>query len=434
MKTHHRERDSEVPARRGRDARPRRLLGVFAHPDDETWCAGGTVAQWTREGAEVLIVSATRGEAGQIRDVRVADRRSLGRVREAELRLACLRLGAGDVRCWDYPDGTLAAADFEPLVDRVAELLRTFRPDVVVSFGSEGGYGHPDHIAIGSATLAAWNRTTDPDLPNVPWSRPDGRRRPRLLLAHFPSRDTLLVDRLSSWLTSRSERFIGSGDYVHALLLLCQEAGTMRMLRDDGRVHWYPPGTRVIEQGEESAELFVILSGTAEVWQQGDSGDRRRIRVLGPGEFFGELGVVARRRRSADVVAREGLTCLTLASGEPTRFASRGPGAPPAAREQSAPADARQRSVDRSPDPFDGDGNPSGFGASRGLIEVDVSDVIEQKVSALCAHRSQYALERDMFPLSVLTEVFGRECFIEVTGADGATDGDAAALAEVSRC
>jgi LmbE family N-acetylglucosaminyl deacetylase len=61
------------------------LLGVFAHPDDETFCAGGTFARYAKDGAEVMVVSATRGEAGQIRDARVGTRRTIAAVRETEL-------------------------------------------------------------------------------------------------------------------------------------------------------------------------------------------------------------------------------------------------------------------------------------------------------------------------------------------------------------
>ena len=74
---------------------------MFAHPDDET-LSGGTFARYAGDGAEIIVVSATRGHAGQIRDARVGTRRTIGAVREGELRLACERLGVAEVRCWDY--------------------------------------------------------------------------------------------------------------------------------------------------------------------------------------------------------------------------------------------------------------------------------------------------------------------------------------------
>jgi LmbE family N-acetylglucosaminyl deacetylase len=100
-----------VGADSGSGTRRPRLLGVFAHhPDDETFCAGGTFARYAKDGAEIMVVSATRGQAGQIRDARAGTRRTIGAVRESELRLACERLGVAEVRCWDYPDGGQAAA------------------------------------------------------------------------------------------------------------------------------------------------------------------------------------------------------------------------------------------------------------------------------------------------------------------------------------
>jgi LmbE family N-acetylglucosaminyl deacetylase len=80
----------------------RRLLGVFAHPDDEVFCAAGTMAQAAEAGAEVMIVSATRGEQGQIRDPAAATRRTLGAVRERELRAAAAELGVRRVQLLGY--------------------------------------------------------------------------------------------------------------------------------------------------------------------------------------------------------------------------------------------------------------------------------------------------------------------------------------------
>ncbi len=70
---------------------------------------------------------------------RLATRRTIATVRETELRLACERLGATHLRCWDYLDGTLAEADFHFLIGQMVQLIREFRPQVVVSFGPDGG-------------------------------------------------------------------------------------------------------------------------------------------------------------------------------------------------------------------------------------------------------------------------------------------------------
>ena len=104
-----------------------RMLGVFAHPDDETFCAGGTFAKYIASGAEVTVVSATHGEAGQIRSPRVATRRTLGAIREQELHLTCQRLGVQHAMCLDYVDGTLTSVEAEVLTGRVVEIIRSFR-------------------------------------------------------------------------------------------------------------------------------------------------------------------------------------------------------------------------------------------------------------------------------------------------------------------
>jgi LmbE family N-acetylglucosaminyl deacetylase len=363
----------------------RRLLGIFAHPDDETFCAGGTFARHAEQGAEIMVVSATRGEAGQIRDAAVGNRRAIAAVREAELRLACERLGITKVRCLDYVDGTLADAEFSALVDEVAEVIREFRPDAVITFGPDGGYGHPDHITISAVTTAACQRAADPGPP-------------RLYYRCFPSVDLLILERLATWLASQPNRFAGTPDFAHAFLLLAEASGTMRHIRDHVQVRWYPPGSYVVEQGEAAAELFLILSGEAEAWQESNSGHREQLGRLGVGEFFGELGIAGHRRRNADVVATASLTCLVLSPAPPTTFAGRGRGARlagalPGARANTPLASGTMR-------------------AGQDVISCDVSEQVMRKIEALSAYRSQFPLEPDMFPEFLLQEMFGCEYFV----------------------
>src|SRR5215471_12412073 len=131
-----------------------RILAVFAHPDDEVFCCGGTLAKYVAGGAEATILTATRGEAGQIRDASIATRATLGQVREAELRRAAACLGVQRVDVLDHIDGTLRDLDQEALADEVAAEIEAVDPDVVITFGADGAYGHPDHIAIGEVTTA----------------------------------------------------------------------------------------------------------------------------------------------------------------------------------------------------------------------------------------------------------------------------------------
>jgi LmbE family N-acetylglucosaminyl deacetylase len=375
----------------------RRLLGVFAHPDDETFCAGGTFAGYAARGAEIMVVSATRGQAGQIRDAAVGTRRNIGAVREGELRLACGRLGITQVRCLDHFDGTLADADFSALVDEVAGIIVEFEADAVITFGPDGGYGHPDHIAISAATTAACQQTARPWHPLDRATTLPPHRVPALYYCCFPPGDVLLMERLAAWLVSQPNRFAGSPAFAHALLLLAEEAGTLRTIRDHVEVRWYPPGSFVVEQGEAAYELFLVLSGAADVWKESEGGRRDRVGRLGVGEFFGELGIAGGRRRSADVVAAESLTCLVLSATQPSKFAGRGrearlAGAPPGV----------------TVEPFPG---ATSAPRDRAVVACDVSAQVKRKVEALSAYRSQLPLEPDMFPEFLLQEIFGREYF-----------------------
>jgi len=373
-----------------------RLLGVFAHPDDETFCAGGTFARYAEQGAEIMVVSATRGQAGQIRDAAAGTRRTIAAVREAELRLACERLGITKVRCLDHVDGTLADAGFPALVDEVAEVIGEFRPDVVITFGPDGGYGHPDHATISAATTAACQQAAGPGYRPGRTAARSLRRAPRLYYRCFPPGDLLIMERLATWLTSQPDRLAGTPAVAHAFLLLTEAASTLGHIRDHIQVRWYPPGSYVIEQGEAAAELFLILSGEAEVWRESREGRREELRRIGVGEFFGEAGIARHRHRSADVVAAGSLTCLVLSVAPPAKFTGRGPGARlPGARADPPPAAGSMR-------------------AARGVVCCDVSGQVMRKVGALSAYRSQFPLEPGMFPEFLFQEMFGREYFVAV--------------------
>jgi LmbE family N-acetylglucosaminyl deacetylase len=254
-------------------AGPPRILGVFAHPDDETFCAGGTLAKYVASGAEAMVVSATRGDAGQIRDARAATRRTLGQARERELAAACGRLGVQHARCLDYGDGTLKDIEQETLTRDVVEIIRAFRPDVVITFGEDGAYGHPDHIAISTATTAACEQASD--AARFPQQIAAGLapHQPAYLYhSHFPRSRMLLLERLVQWLVSSDHRFRGTPDFIRALLLLCEETSMLGYTSDHVVVEWYPSGFYIVEQGEPATKLYLIMSGEAQVMQESDDG------------------------------------------------------------------------------------------------------------------------------------------------------------------
>src|SRR6266496_2162484 len=302
-----------------------RLLGVFAHPDDETFCAGGTLAKYVAAGCEVMVVSATRGQAGQIRDPLAATRRTLGQVREREFYAACEQLGIHHARVLDYIDGTLQDVDPHELTGAIVQIIRAFRPDVVITFGPDGAYGHPDHIAIGAATTRAVEQAGSPrHFPEQLTSDRRPHRPAQLYHSFFPHSRLLLRDRLARWLTSSTARFQGTAEFTRALPLFAAEATTLRYASDHVDVEWFPSGSHIVEQNEPGATLYLILSGYTDVIQEDADGARRTLARLGPGEFFGELAIVHQQPRAPHVVAVGDVTCLVLAQGAPSAFAGRG--------------------------------------------------------------------------------------------------------------
>jgi N-acetyl-1-D-myo-inositol-2-amino-2-deoxy-alpha-D-glucopyranoside deacetylase len=138
------------------------LLAVFAHPDDESFATGGTLARYAREGVAVSLVCATRGEAGEISDPALATPETLGRIREDELRVACSTLGIGEPRFLDYVDATLPDVDRHVAEGKVVRAIRELKPQVVLTWGPEGGYGHPDHVAVHEWATTAFRAAGDP--------------------------------------------------------------------------------------------------------------------------------------------------------------------------------------------------------------------------------------------------------------------------------
>ncbi len=144
-----------------------RLMAVLAHPDDESLGVGGTFAKYAAQGVETFLLTATRGDAGRYGNYRLGDvghpgRPTLGRIRERELRAAASVLGITDVALLDYPDQQVDRAHPQEAIAAIVNHLHRVRPDVVITFGPDGAYGHPDHIAICQFTTAAVVAAADP--------------------------------------------------------------------------------------------------------------------------------------------------------------------------------------------------------------------------------------------------------------------------------
>ncbi len=147
------------------------LLAVQPHPDDESITMGGTLARYSAEGVRTTLVTATRGEVGEILDKQLDPAEAaprLGAIREAELREAMKLLGVNEVMFLGYEDSGMAGlprnrepqtfwqADEEEAVRRLIEIVRRVRPQVMVTQNEFGGYAHPDHIKTHRVAIGAF--------------------------------------------------------------------------------------------------------------------------------------------------------------------------------------------------------------------------------------------------------------------------------------
>jgi len=145
------------------------ILGVFAHPDDESFGPGGTLARYAAEGADVHVIIATDGIAGSVEDEsHLKNHASLAQVRSAELANAAVQLGLTSIWSLPYRDsgmrGTpdnhhpdaLIRQPVDAIVQEMLDAMRRLRPQVVITHDPFGGYGHPDHIRVCEAVAAAF--------------------------------------------------------------------------------------------------------------------------------------------------------------------------------------------------------------------------------------------------------------------------------------
>ena len=286
-----------------------------------------------------------------------------------------------------YPDGTLQRHR-SSLGAATADIIRHFDPDTVVTFGADGGYGHPDHVAISELTTAAFRALVR-----------DHNRGQRLYHAVFPPRRTCIAEELARWIAGSGQRAADRAA-LQAIALFAGEAATMRLARDDVRTLWFPPGTCVIEQGEPADALYLILTGTADALREHPGGQVIHLRRMQAGDFFGERDLVA-GQGTAHVVARDSLTCLVLSRTPIRPYAGRGAGAAGAA-------------------------DPPAAGLPPGTCAVDVTSYLHRKLGALAQHRTQYPVVPSMLPQRLLQGMLGTEFFRSTAGGSG----DAA----VSRC
>jgi LmbE family N-acetylglucosaminyl deacetylase len=179
---------------------PRGLLAVFAHPDDETFGAGGVMALAASQGHPVWVICATNGDEGGLADDE-GDHAMDPEIRRDELRCACDALGIeppiflgyrdSGMENWTPKPGAFVLADRDEIVERVIEEIRRLRPAVVVTFDPGGGYGHPDHRRISDVATAAFEQIlAEPGAPRSLYHQANSRSDAEKMVAEWSKNDT----------------------------------------------------------------------------------------------------------------------------------------------------------------------------------------------------------------------------------------------------
>lgn len=154
-----------------------RLLAVFAHPDDESFLAGGTLAKYAHLGWDVFLVCATYGESGQRGDFEALGAAEFADQRQSELQAACRALGIHPPMFLECIDRALAAICWNSAAKEMVRIMHRLQPDVVITFGPDGISGHPDHVALSQiVTSAFWAATVH----SFPWRKALKARRASL--------------------------------------------------------------------------------------------------------------------------------------------------------------------------------------------------------------------------------------------------------------
>lgn len=150
------------------------ILAVLAHPDDESFGLGGTLALYAQKGYDTYLICATRGEAGTVDAEHLNGFRDTAELRTAELERAAKVLGLKEVFFLGYRDSGMPSTEenkhpeaqinhsLDEVAGKVLKYIRQLKPDVVITFDPIGGYKHPDHIHIHKATVLAFEKAHDP--------------------------------------------------------------------------------------------------------------------------------------------------------------------------------------------------------------------------------------------------------------------------------
>jgi LmbE family N-acetylglucosaminyl deacetylase len=246
-------------------ARRPTLMTVHAHPDDETIGTGGVMAKAVAEGKRVVLVTCTRGELGEIvvPELDTPDNhRRLGELRAVELERAMAALGVTEWENLGYRDSDMMGregnldprsfwqADIDEAARRLVWLIRRYRPDVVTTYNSFGGYGHPDHIRVHDVAIRAFPRAGDPA-----W-HPE-----QLAPEHGGTGPAVADGGLAPWAPSKL--------YEQAIPASVLESMQARMDATGQKSSWGPPDDATPEQiaeFEEYAAKMVVPDEAITTW------------------------------------------------------------------------------------------------------------------------------------------------------------------------
>ena len=267
----------------------RRLLFVHAHPDDESSKGAATAARYVDEGAEVVLVTCTGGEAGEVLNAShpAVDALELPGVRALELAAAVAVIGftratglAQQDSGWhedlaNVPEGTFAAVPLDGPASRLATILREERPQVVVTYPPDGGYPHPDHIRTHDVTMRAVELAADPeaaDVDGAPWEVArtvyvTGFPRERIEALHEAMVERGVDSPYADWIDRLRDREPGDADVdpdvrVHVADWFPRRDDALRAhaTQVDPASHWFGV-PREVEASVYPWETYVLLRG-----------------------------------------------------------------------------------------------------------------------------------------------------------------------------
>jgi LmbE family N-acetylglucosaminyl deacetylase len=244
------------------------VMFIIAHPDDETITSAGTIALFASRGIDAHIACATRGEGGELGDPPVCTREGLPAVREAELRCAAGALGASGVTFLGYvdpligPDDELFAfeMDFDTLAGQLKALIRKHAPDMVMTHGADGEYGHPAHILMHQAVRVVVESLTTPPLLYTFAARVPGME-DHLWNQNEPAH--LALD-IRPWLDAK-EAALQCHKSQHALFLRKRQGQTLREAAR--KVEAYHRHLPRLDEGEPPRDSFADLLRAAGAWE-----------------------------------------------------------------------------------------------------------------------------------------------------------------------